>query len=104
MSQECPRSSAMLSRDFGIAGVKQVISVFSANRGIQERMKICSILGVKKVGDRSMYLDLLNILGRNNSLILDFFLKKKGIRKNIQSREGQWLSRAGKELLLKTVA
>lgn len=59
------------------------------------------MLGIQEAGDNSFYLGLPNVMGRNKSVVLGF-LKEK-MRSKIQSWEGQWLSRAGKELLLKTV-
>ncbi|KAM6544107.1 hypothetical protein CsatB_008554 [Cannabis sativa] len=75
---------------------------FSANTGMDIRARICSILRVQEAGDTSTYLGLPNILGRNKNALLGF-LKDK-MRKKIQSWEGKFLSKAGKELMLKTVA
>ncbi|XP_030483709.2 uncharacterized protein LOC115700281 [Cannabis sativa] len=75
---------------------------FSANTGVDVRARICSILKVQEARETSTYLGLPNILGRNKNVLLGF-LKEK-MRKKIQSWEGKFLSKAGKELLLKTMA
>ncbi|XP_062086997.1 uncharacterized protein LOC133793717 [Humulus lupulus] len=75
---------------------------FSTNTRADARVKICDMLKVSEAGESCTYLGLPNILGRNKNTILGF-LKDK-MRKKIQSWEGKFLSKAGKELLIKTVA
>ncbi|XP_060965604.1 uncharacterized protein LOC133034522 [Cannabis sativa] len=75
---------------------------FSPNTSPEDRNKICTIMGINEAGENSFYLGLPNTLGRNKTALLGF-LKDK-MRKKIQSWEGRFLSKAGKELLIKTVA
>ncbi|KAM6569941.1 hypothetical protein CsatB_017926 [Cannabis sativa] len=75
---------------------------FSANIVNEVRQHLGSMLGVNEARDDSTYLGLPNIVDRNKTALLGF-LKDK-MRKRIQGWEGRLLSRAGKELLIKTVA
>ncbi|XP_060972136.1 uncharacterized mitochondrial protein AtMg00310-like [Cannabis sativa] len=59
-------------------------------------------MGIAEAGENSFYLGLPNTLGRNKTSMLGF-LKDK-MRKRIQSWEGRFLSKVGKELLIKSVA
>ncbi|KAM6559477.1 hypothetical protein CsatA_028716 [Cannabis sativa] len=74
---------------------------FSPNTTAQHRSSICSVLGMVEVSEGSLYLGLPNIIGRNKNSILGF-LKNK-VMSRINSWDGKFLSRAGKEILLKTV-
>ncbi|XP_062103848.1 uncharacterized protein LOC133814961 [Humulus lupulus] len=74
---------------------------FSSNTSSDMRHIICQRMGILEAGDHSMYLGLPNTMGRNKSAILGFL--KERIRSRIQSWDGKLLSRAGKEVLLKTV-
>uniref|UniRef100_A0A803P6Q0 Reverse transcriptase domain-containing protein n=1 Tax=Cannabis sativa TaxID=3483 RepID=A0A803P6Q0_CANSA len=75
---------------------------FSPNIAYDEKVTICAMMGINEAGDNSFYLGLLNILGRNKTALLGFL--KDRMRKKIQSWEVRFLSKAGKELLIKTVA
>ncbi|XP_060962336.1 uncharacterized protein LOC133032418 [Cannabis sativa] len=75
---------------------------FSANIVNEVRQHLCSMLGVNEAGDDSAYLSLSNIVSRNKMALLGFLEDK--MRKRIQGWEGRLLSKAGKELLIKTVA
>ena len=75
---------------------------FSTNTRAETRQNICSELNIPEAGPLSMYLGLPNTLGRNKSVVLGF-LKDK-MRKRIAQWEGRFLSKAGKEILIKTVA
>uniref|UniRef100_A0A803P3J7 Reverse transcriptase n=1 Tax=Cannabis sativa TaxID=3483 RepID=A0A803P3J7_CANSA len=75
---------------------------FSANTVNGVKQRVCSTLGVNEAGEESTYLGLPNIVRGNKTALLGF-LKDK-MRKRIQGWEGRLLSRAGKELLIKTVA
>ncbi|XP_060969941.1 uncharacterized mitochondrial protein AtMg00310-like [Cannabis sativa] len=59
------------------------------------------MLGMLEATDGTFYLGLPNIIGRNKTSILGF-LKNK-VMARINSWDGKFLSRAGKEILLKTV-
>ncbi|XP_062085599.1 uncharacterized protein LOC133791697 [Humulus lupulus] len=74
---------------------------FSPNTDTSSRTQICSILGMTEATEGSLYLGLPNIIGRNKNAILGF-IKNKVISR-IKGWEGKFLSRAGKEILLKTV-
>ncbi|XP_030479091.2 uncharacterized protein LOC115696327 [Cannabis sativa] len=63
---------------------------------------MCVALGMVEASENSLYLGLPCTMGRNKNLILGF-LKDK-MQKKIFSSESQFLSKAGKEVLLKSVA
>uniref|UniRef100_A0A803P3E2 RNase H type-1 domain-containing protein n=1 Tax=Cannabis sativa TaxID=3483 RepID=A0A803P3E2_CANSA len=73
---------------------------FSPNTDATTRVQICSTLHMSEALEGSLYLGLLNIIGRNKNVVLGF-LKNKVIAR-INSWDGKFLSRAGKEILLKT--
>ncbi|XP_062101909.1 uncharacterized protein LOC133809260 [Humulus lupulus] len=75
---------------------------FSANTVPDMRKDICSILNMNEASVNTMYMGLPNILGRRKSAILGFL--KDRMRAKIQSWESKFLSKAGKELLIKSVA
>ncbi|XP_062102876.1 uncharacterized protein LOC133813856 [Humulus lupulus] len=75
---------------------------FSRNTEVGLRDSICGELGIHEADDTSTYLGLLNILGPKKSVILGYL--KDRIQQRIHGWEGRFLSRAGKEILLKTVA
>ncbi|XP_060961965.1 uncharacterized protein LOC133032133 [Cannabis sativa] len=72
------------------------------NTSIDVWGRICSILGMVEAGDDGFYLGLPNIMKHNKNVVLGF-LKEK-MRKRVESWDGKFLSRAGKEVLLKSVA
>uniref|UniRef100_A0A803Q660 Reverse transcriptase n=1 Tax=Cannabis sativa TaxID=3483 RepID=A0A803Q660_CANSA len=74
---------------------------FSPNTNGAVKAHICSTLGMPEATDGSFYLGLPNIIGRKKTIILGF-LKNKIIAR-LNSWDGKFLSRAGKEILLKTV-
>lgn len=55
-----------------------------------------------EVNEHSTYLGLPNIIGRNKSAILGYLKDKVNMR--IRSWDGYFVSRAGKEILVKQVA
>lgn len=75
---------------------------FSTNTSSESRIKICEVLQMLEADDRSMYLGLPNTLGCNKSVILGF-LKDK-VKKRVVSWDDKWISKAGKEVLIKSVA
>ncbi|XP_062075576.1 uncharacterized protein LOC133777401 [Humulus lupulus] len=75
---------------------------FSANTREDIRCSICSSLNIPEAGPSSLYLGLPNILGRNKSVLLGYLRDK--MRNRIEQWEGRLLSKAGKEVLIKTVA
>ncbi|KAM6553480.1 hypothetical protein CsatB_014242 [Cannabis sativa] len=74
---------------------------FSPNNATPQRNEICNVLGMTEATDGSLYLGLPNIIGRKKTVILGF-LKNKIINR-LNSWNGKFLSRAGKEVLLKSV-
>ncbi|XP_060960728.1 uncharacterized protein LOC133031275 [Cannabis sativa] len=74
---------------------------FSPNTVTSVKEQITSILGMAEATAGSFYLGLPNIIGRKKTVILGF-LKNKIVNR-INSWDGKFLSRAGKEILLKTV-
>uniref|UniRef100_A0A803NP78 Reverse transcriptase domain-containing protein n=1 Tax=Cannabis sativa TaxID=3483 RepID=A0A803NP78_CANSA len=74
---------------------------FSPNTEATQRHQICTTLGMTEANDSFLYLGSPNIICRRKTVILGF-LKNKIINR-INSWNGKFLSRAGKEILLKTV-
>ncbi|KAM6599952.1 hypothetical protein CsatA_019561 [Cannabis sativa] len=75
---------------------------FSSNTTESIKARMCSLLGMVEAPPNSLYLGLPCTMGRNKNAILGF-LKDK-MEKRILSWEGRLLSKAGKEVLVKTVA
>uniref|UniRef100_A0A803PT88 Reverse transcriptase n=2 Tax=Cannabis sativa TaxID=3483 RepID=A0A803PT88_CANSA len=65
------------------------------------RRRICEVLQVLEAGADSLYLGLPSIVDRNKNVVLGFL--KERMRKRINSLEGKFLSRAGKEVLIKSM-
>ncbi|XP_019179038.1 PREDICTED: uncharacterized protein LOC109174248 [Ipomoea nil] len=78
------------------------VAVFSLNMTPQVRDEVSECLGVHVAHDLGRYLGLPSVLGRNKTAIFKY------IEENIRTRMGLWthkfLSRAGKEVLLKSIA
>lgn len=74
---------------------------FSTNTEASMKSKVSSILGINEAGEYSTYLGLPSTLGRNKSVILGYL--KDRMSQRIQRWEGRCVSKAGKELLIKTV-
>uniref|UniRef100_A0A803QFT1 Reverse transcriptase domain-containing protein n=1 Tax=Cannabis sativa TaxID=3483 RepID=A0A803QFT1_CANSA len=75
---------------------------FSRNTQVGIRDAICGDLGIHEADDNTTYLGLPNIIGRKKTAILGYL--KERVQKRVQSWKGKLLSKAGKEVLLKTVA
>ena len=75
---------------------------FSRNTSSQTRKDLCSILSISEATANSLYLGLPNSVGRNKRALFGFIKEK--LSQKILSWESNFLSKAGKELLLKTVA
>ena len=63
---------------------------------------ICSILQVEEQADPGIYLGMLAVVGKNKRQLFEFVRRK--VWNRIQNWNGRRLSRAGKEICLKTVA
>uniref|UniRef100_A0A803QGE0 Reverse transcriptase domain-containing protein n=1 Tax=Cannabis sativa TaxID=3483 RepID=A0A803QGE0_CANSA len=74
---------------------------FSSNTREDTRSQICAVLGMIEADANSTYLGLPSTIGRNKNAVLGF-LKEK-VLKRIKSWDTKFLSRAGKEVLIKTV-
>lgn len=75
---------------------------FSSNVILYNRQSVCLSLQMSEATVHMTYLGLPNIIGRNKSALLGY-LKDK-VNTKIRSWEGNILSRAGKEILIKQVA
>ena len=96
-----------LLKEFQLASGQQVnfeksLVFFSINTTLEVRNSICSLLHVSEANFGSYYLGLPNFLGKNKVVIFAFL--KARLEQKLLSWESKMLSRAGKELLLKTVA
>lgn len=76
--------------------------LFSRNVAGEIRGMVCSKLGFSEAGDNTLYLGLPNMIGRNKSRVLGYV--KDRMKERIKGWEKNFLSRGGKEILLKTVA
>uniref|UniRef100_A0A803PQG5 Reverse transcriptase domain-containing protein n=1 Tax=Cannabis sativa TaxID=3483 RepID=A0A803PQG5_CANSA len=74
---------------------------FSSNTATNTRNSICNMMHIQEAVEDSMYLGLPSIVGQNKNAVLGFL--KERMRKRINGWEGRFLSRAGKEILIKTV-
>ncbi|KAM6544160.1 hypothetical protein CsatB_008607 [Cannabis sativa] len=74
---------------------------FSSNTMMTTRSRICDLMHIQEAGVDSMYLGLPSIVGRNKNAVLGFL--KERMKSRINSWEGKFLSRAGKEVLIKSV-
>lgn len=75
---------------------------FSANVIQYNKQMICQVMQMVEADEHNKYLGLPNMIGRNKSVILVYMKEKVSTR--IISWDGKYISRAGKELLVKSVA
>ncbi|KAH9726440.1 reverse transcriptase domain-containing protein [Citrus sinensis] len=75
---------------------------FSANTNKEVEHSICSLLGVRGTVNHGNYLGLPSFIGRSKSAVFRYIRER--IWKRLQGWNQKLLSRAGKEILLKTVA
>uniref|UniRef100_A0A803QE18 Reverse transcriptase n=1 Tax=Cannabis sativa TaxID=3483 RepID=A0A803QE18_CANSA len=75
---------------------------FSSNSSIDVRARMTQIMNIQEADGTSLYLGLPSIVGRNKKAILGFIQDK--MQKRVHNWENRFLSKAGKEVLLKTVA
>lgn len=75
---------------------------FSSNVVSSDKMELCGQLQMQEANDRSTYLGLPTMLGRNKSALLGYL--KERIDNRIRSWDEGFISRSGKEVLIKNVA
>uniref|UniRef100_A0A803NMT2 DUF4283 domain-containing protein n=1 Tax=Cannabis sativa TaxID=3483 RepID=A0A803NMT2_CANSA len=75
---------------------------YSINTSEATRMHLNHVLQMRQANENSTYLGLPSTMGRNKTDVLGYL--KDRVRKRLQGWEGTFLSRAGKEILVKTVA
>ncbi|KAL8118569.1 hypothetical protein AgCh_016186 [Apium graveolens] len=75
---------------------------FSSNVIADNRQLVCRVLQMEEANENSTYLGLPNLIGRNKLAILGYF-KEKATAK-VKSWDGNYISRSGKEILIKSVA
>ncbi|KAM6562925.1 hypothetical protein CsatB_022923 [Cannabis sativa] len=91
-----------LLRSYEHSGLITRCKVVRSASAISHMDIICELLEIYEADENGSYLGLPYSVGKNKNVILGF-LKDK-IKKKIQGWEGRILSRAGKEVLLKSVA
>uniref|UniRef100_A0A803P2Y2 Reverse transcriptase domain-containing protein n=1 Tax=Cannabis sativa TaxID=3483 RepID=A0A803P2Y2_CANSA len=74
---------------------------FSSNTTSHMKATICDRLGIREAEENSKYLGLPSSIGRNKTAAFSFVVDK--VQKRIQSWDNKFLSRAGKEVLIKAV-
>ncbi|KAM6549548.1 hypothetical protein CsatB_021224 [Cannabis sativa] len=103
---EATRIQEVLSKFEAASGQKVNLSkssiFFSSNTDSATQHNISNQLGMNIADEKSLYLGLPSTMSRNKSAVLGFL--KERVRKRIQGWESKFLSRAGKEVLIKTVA
>ncbi|KAH9730036.1 reverse transcriptase domain-containing protein [Citrus sinensis] len=75
---------------------------FSANMGEESIRQVCGILEVPATDNHGTYLGLPSQIGRKKSVVFNFIKEK--VWQRLQGWSQKFLSRAGKEIMLKTVA
>ncbi|KAL8120232.1 hypothetical protein AgCh_017395 [Apium graveolens] len=75
---------------------------FSSNTAVSHRTELCSKLQIQESGEKTTYLGLPTRMGRNKSSLLGYL--KERIDNRMQSWDEGFISRLGKEVLIKNVA
>ncbi|KAH9786019.1 reverse transcriptase domain-containing protein [Citrus sinensis] len=75
---------------------------FSANMGEESIRQVCGILEVPATNNHGTYLGLPSQIGKKKSVVFNFIKEK--VWQQLQGWSQKFLSRAGKEIMLKTVA
>ncbi|XP_074337470.1 uncharacterized protein LOC141674663 [Apium graveolens] len=106
-SMECANHVVQLLSLFEKASGQQInvdkSSVFFSNNTCNSlKQDLCHILKCREANDRSLYLGLPNIMGRNKNSIFGYINDKMNER--IEGWDKKSLSKGGKEVLLKTKA
>lgn len=74
---------------------------FSPNTAADVRLNICSILQVPEVDNHGTYLGMASVIGRDKCLAFNYVVEK--VTKRLQGWKAKVLSKAGKDVLLRTV-
>lgn len=75
---------------------------FSRNTCSYLKCDLCNQLGFKEAGDNSMYLGLPSFISRKKSVVFGYIKEK--LQEKLQGWDKKNLSRAGKEVLIKSSA
>lgn len=75
---------------------------FSCNTAREEKEIICNTLGFREATEGTTYLGLPNSIGRNKKAVFGYI--KNHMQKRMEGWDKTYLSKGGKELLLKTVS
>ena len=76
--------------------------MFSSNIHTDKQNEIIGMLGVEVTDDNSYYLGLPSVFGRSKRVVFGFL--KDRLRKRLSSWQNKLLSRAGKSILIRTIA
>uniref|UniRef100_A0A803PMN5 RNase H type-1 domain-containing protein n=1 Tax=Cannabis sativa TaxID=3483 RepID=A0A803PMN5_CANSA len=104
-TQEAMRIQELL-RKFELASGQRVNFAkssifFSSNTELAVRNQICSMLDMSIAEDGSFYLGLPSTISRNKTTVLGYLRDK--VRNRLKTWEGRFLSKGGKEVLIKSV-
>lgn len=75
---------------------------FSSNVSAASKSELCTSLQIQEAGDNLTYQGLPTMLGRNKSALLGYL--KERIDARVRGWDEKFISRLGKEVLIKNVA
>lgn len=76
--------------------------LFSYNTSREEKEMVCNMLGFQEASESTTYLGLPNFMGRNKKAIFGYL--KGRMQSRFEGWDKKYLSKGGKELMLKTVS
>lgn len=76
--------------------------LFSCNTVQEDKDSLCNILGFAEATEETTYLGLPNFVGRNKKVAFGYL--KNRMQKKIEGWDKKYLSKGGKEIMLKTVS
>ncbi|XP_060972012.1 uncharacterized protein LOC115716546 [Cannabis sativa] len=76
-------------------------SVFFSTNTTSMRQTICNRMGIREADEKSKYLGLPSTIGRNKIATFSYVVDK--VHKRVQTWDNKFLSKAGKEVLIKSV-
>lgn len=82
--------------------LRKSYAFFSSNVISSNKEEIGRIIQMKEADDRTKYLGLPNMIGRNKSVIFGYL--KDRVQNRIRSWDGRYIAKSGKEVLIKSVA